>query len=188
MEVTRTEHISAKSRFGVAGTSTAVGLRECAGGLAQPGNERTTTMNLQSFFLLSATSIVFALATGCAAPTDAQTDDGVSSDESELRGQRRFTCTAQYEGNGIADELTLRVSTLSASVFIGNEGAQRGKIDPSYTPRTNSAYYRYLVNPSDASSGYLLVQKSLLSGHPGTLQIRMDYDEGGGTEKFDCTP
>ena len=145
-------------------------------------------MNLQHLSLVFGTSIVLALATGCAANTDAPTDDAASSDEAELRGQRHFTCTAQYPENGIADELTLRVSTLTASVTISPGRAQRGKIDPSYVPRTNSSYYRYLVNPSDADSGYLLVQKSLLSGHPGTLQIRMDYDEGGGTEKFDCTP
>ena len=145
-------------------------------------------MNLRNLSLLCGTSILLALATGCTAAADEQTDEATASEDSELRGQRRFTCTAQYPENGIADELTLRVSTLTASVTISPGRAQRGKIDPTYEPRSNTSYYRYLVNPSNADSGYLLVQKSLLSGHPGTLQIRMDYDEGGGTEKFDCTP
>lgn len=163
-------------------------LRRAAAGTA-PAQGRGI-MNLQNLFFLSATSIVLALATGCAANTDSTTsaDDQAASEDSELRGQRHFTCTAQYKDNGIADELTLRVSTLSASVTIGGPPVQRGKIDPSYEPRTNTGFYRYLVNPTDADSGYLLVQKSLLSGHPGVLKIRMDSDNGGGSEAYDCTP
>jgi hypothetical protein len=32
------------------------------------------------------------------------------------------------------------------------------------------------------------VQKALLSGHPGTLKVRMDFEQSGGTEAFDCVP
>jgi hypothetical protein len=139
-------------------------------------------------FLLCGTSILLALATGCAASADAPADEQASTEGSELVGERHFSCAAQQPGNSIADELTLRVSTLTASVFIGGGQAQRGDIDPSFDPRTNKSFYRYLVNPTDADSGYLLVQKSLLSGHPGTLKVRMDFDQSGGTEAFDCTP
>jgi hypothetical protein len=127
-------------------------------------------------------------ATGCATNTDGPADEQASSEGSELRGERHFSCTAQHPGNAFADELTLRASTLTASVFVGGGQAQRGDIDPSFVPHTNTDYYRYLVNPSEADSGYLLVQKSLLSGHPGTLKVRMDFEQSGGTEVFDCTP
>jgi hypothetical protein len=136
-------------------------------------------MNLSRLFL------VLAFLSGCAA--DTQSEDP-ASDDAELRGQRHFTCTAQDDDNGVAEDLTLRVSTLTATVSISGAKGQRGELDKSYVPRTNTSYYRYLVNPADADSGYILVQKGMLSGHPGTLQVRFDYPESGGAVKFDCTP
>jgi hypothetical protein len=144
-------------------------------------------MNISRLFLLCSASIVLTLASGCAGASNASSEDSASED-SDLRGQRHFSCTAQTADNGVADSLTLRVSTLTATVTIPGATGQRGDLDPSFEPRTNTAYYRYLVNTSDADAGYLLVQKALLSGHPGTLKVRMDTPESGGTVAFDCTP
>lgn len=140
-------------------------------------------MNLHRFFLVLA-----LVTTGCAGASETQSNEDPASDDAELRGQRHFSCTAREHGNEVADDLTLRVSTLTATVTKGGDKGQRGQLDHSYVPRTNTAYYRYLVNPSDADAGYILVQKGMLSGHPGTLKVRLDYLESGGTLEYDCTP
>jgi hypothetical protein len=142
-------------------------------------------MNLSRLLLVFGSSILVAFTSGCAA--DTQSEDS-ASDDAELRGQRHFTCTAHDSDNGVAEDLTLRVSTLTATVTIPGAKGQRGELDKSYIPRTNTSYYRYLVNAADADSGYILVQKGMLSGHPGTLQVRFDYPETGGALKYDCTP
>lgn len=137
---------------------------------------------------LALTTLLAALATGCAADTDGEGDVLASTDD-ELKAAREvYSCINAAEHFGVG----LKVEGTGMELWWLDEAREIGigKIDPKYKPTNpaNAAFVAYkgfpeLLDAQEPGSITILLEKPLLRRAPtGTAKFRGVTSQGAFTE------